>query len=238
MSKNERLEQERLEQERLEQERVEQERLEQERLEQERLEQERLEQERLEQERLEQQLRDEELAAQERLEQERAEQECLASDKQEHAESANEPQDTSDSQSPESPESTAEDASFGGDKPLVLSVDDSPTIRKLVSMTLSLNGYEVVTADDGIAALNLLSEIKPDLIVSDINMPRLDGYKLCKFVKKHKDTRRIPVILLSGKDGVFDQVRGRMSGCNGYLTKPFDSTELLTHVQKHLGQIV
>ena len=117
-------------------------------------------------------------------------------------------------------------------KPLVLTVDDSPTIRKLVSMTLSREGFNVISACDGVEALTLLGETMPAIILSDINMPRLDGYKLCKFVKKHKNTKHIPVLMLSGKDGVFDKMRGKMSGCDGYIVKPFESNDLLAKVKK------
>jgi twitching motility two-component system response regulator PilG len=67
-------------------------------------------------------------------------------------------------------------------------------------------------------------------------MPRLDGYKLCKFVKKHERTRSIPVIMLSGKDGVFDKLRGKMSGCNDFLSKPFDAAVLLQKIQQHIAR--
>ena len=75
----------------------------------------------------------------------------------------------------------------------------------------------------------------PDIILSDVNMPRLDGYKLCRFVKKHERTKHIPVVMLSGKDGVFDKLRGKMFGCGDYITKPFDSADLVEKVRMHTG---
>ncbi|MEM6469910.1 MAG: response regulator [Planctomycetota bacterium] len=122
------------------------------------------------------------------------------------------------------------------DRPLILAVDDSPTVRKLVSMTLERVGYEVTTAADGVAALNLLAERLPVLILSDINMPRITGYKLCKLVKKHERTRHIPVLMLSGKNGVFDKVRGQMVGCADYITKPFESHDLIDKVRQYALQ--
>ena len=122
-----------------------------------------------------------------------------------------------------------------GDKLTILTVDDSPTIRKLLAMTLEREGFNVVQAQDGVEALVKMSECNPAMILSDINMPRLDGYKLCKFVKKHAKTKHIPVIMLSGKDGVFDKLRGRMSGCDGYLTKPFESKDLLEKIRSFIG---
>jgi twitching motility two-component system response regulator PilG len=122
-------------------------------------------------------------------------------------------------------------------KQIILAVDDSPTIRKLLSLTLSGEGYEVLTAADGIEALNILSECIPDLILTDINMPKLNGYKLCKFVKKHERTQAIPVVMLSGKDGVFDKMRGKMNGCDDYITKPFESAELAAKVRETLSGV-
>ena len=122
-------------------------------------------------------------------------------------------------------------------KPLILAVDDSPTVRKLVALTLSSQGFEVITAADGIEALTILSEQLPDLILSDINMPKLNGYKLCKFVKKHERTQSIPVVMLSGKDGVFDKMRGKMNGCNDFIAKPFESAELVAKVRQNLHAV-
>ena len=128
---------------------------------------------------------------------------------------------------------TTFDTESPSERPLVLAVDDSPTVRKLVAMTLERVGYEVVTAADGVAALNLLAERSPVLILSDINMPRITGYKLCKLVKKHSRTQRIPVVMLSGKNGVFDKVRGQMVGCSDYITKPFESHDLIEKVRQY-----
>ena len=102
-------------------------------------------------------------------------------------------------------------------------------------MTLEREGFEVITAADGLEALQLLSEHMPDIILSDVNMPRLDGYKLCRFVKKHDRTKHIPVVMLSGKDGVFDKLRGKMFGCGDYITKPFETADLVEKVRLHTG---
>lgn len=123
-------------------------------------------------------------------------------------------------------------------RPLILAVDDSPTIRKLLTMTLERQGFEVISAADGVEALTVLSEQLPDVILSDINMPRLNGYQLCKFVKKYDRTKHIPVIMLSGKDGVFDKMRGKMNGCNDYIVKPFESADLVSKVREYAGVTV
>jgi len=116
----------------------------------------------------------------------------------------------------------------------ILTVDDSPTIRKLVSMTMEGQGYRVVAAADGIEALAILKDEQPDLILCDVSMPKLDGYQLCKIIKNSTDTQHIPVVMLSGKDGLFDKVRGKMSGCSNYITKPFAPDMLISEVRKHV----
>jgi twitching motility two-component system response regulator PilG len=120
-------------------------------------------------------------------------------------------------------------------QPLVMVVDDSPTIRKAVSIGLEAEGYHVVTAVDGLDALRRLEETQPDLILLDITMPGMDGYKLCRKVRSMERTKAIPVVMLSGKDGFFDKVRGRMAGCTDYITKPFASRVLLDTVAQHCG---
>jgi twitching motility two-component system response regulator PilG len=115
----------------------------------------------------------------------------------------------------------------------VLIVDDSPTVRKLVSMTMEKNGYMVTTAADGYEAADRLLKGLPDLILLDIAMPGMDGYQVCKLIKENKETAKIPVIMLSGKDGFFDKLRGRMAGSTAYITKPFKPEELVETVHKY-----
>lgn len=118
----------------------------------------------------------------------------------------------------------------------VLVVDDSPTVRKLVSITLEKRGYKVVSAFDGVAAIKEIASHNPSMILMDVNMPRLDGYQLCKLVKKHETTRDIPVLMLTGTDGMFDRLRGRLVGCAGYIAKPFTPEDLVSLVEQHIHQ--
>ena len=118
----------------------------------------------------------------------------------------------------------------------VLVVDDSPTVRKLVSITLEKRGYKVVSAFDGVAAIKEIAAHNPSMILMDVNMPRLDGYQLCKLVKKHETTRDIPVLMLTGNDGMFDRLRGRLVGCAGYVAKPFAPECLVEAVERHMNQ--
>ncbi|MDQ3253010.1 MAG: response regulator [Acidobacteriota bacterium] len=114
-------------------------------------------------------------------------------------------------------------------------VDDSPTVRKLVTLKLEGQGHQVIAATDGIDALAKLNESIPDLILSDITMPRMDGYQLCKLIKSNPTTKHIPVVMLSGKDGFFDKMRGRVAGSTAHMTKPFEPDELIKTVAKYCG---
>ncbi len=115
----------------------------------------------------------------------------------------------------------------------ILVVDDSPTVRKLIAIKLEKEGHRVVPAVDGKDALAKLNDVTPDLILTDITMPRMDGYQLCKLVRSDETTKHVPVIMLSGKDGFFDKVRGRMAGSTAYITKPFEPETLLKVVNDH-----
>ena len=117
---------------------------------------------------------------------------------------------------------------------IILIVDDSPTICRLVAATLERHNYQVVAAKDGLEALAKLNEIRPDLILLDIMMPHLDGYQLCKIIRGNQETKHIPVVMLSGKDGFFNKVKGRIAGATDYITKPFEPTVLLQSVAKHV----
>jgi twitching motility two-component system response regulator PilG len=116
----------------------------------------------------------------------------------------------------------------------VLVVDDSRTIRKLVAMTMTGAGFTVVEAEDGSAALDRIRDIgAPTLILLDIAMPGIDGYEVCRLVRRNPDTQKVPVIMLTGKDGFFDKIRGRLAGTNAYLAKPLKPDTLLEAVRKH-----
>src|SRR5579883_590750 len=119
--------------------------------------------------------------------------------------------------------------------PTVLVVDDSPTVRKIVQMTLQREHIRVITAGDGLSALTSVADEMPALILLDIQLPRMDGYHICQVIRKNLQFRQIPIIMLSGKDGLFDKMRSRLAGSTEYLTKPFDSAELIQTVKKHLA---
>jgi twitching motility two-component system response regulator PilG len=112
----------------------------------------------------------------------------------------------------------------------VMVVDDSPTIRQILGLTLERAGYTVVAAPDGEAAIERLTQMIPDLILLDIAMPKLDGYEVCKRIKLDPRTAGVPVVMLSGKGAFFDKVKGHMAGATEYLTKPFETPAVLAVV--------
>jgi CheY-like chemotaxis protein len=118
-------------------------------------------------------------------------------------------------------------------KRTVLVVDDSPTVLKIVGMALERHGHEVLVAANAMQALAKLDEMVPDLVLLDITMPHMDGYQLCKLIRSNPSTGDLPVVMLSGKDGFFDKVRGRLAGSTDYVTKPFDPVTLVQVVEKH-----
>jgi len=102
-------------------------------------------------------------------------------------------------------------------------------------MTLQREHIRVITAGDGLSALTSVADEMPAVILLDIQLPRgMDGYHICTIIRKNLQFRQIPIIMLSGKDGLFDKVRGRLAGSTEYLTKPFDSAELVQTVKKYL----
>lgn len=117
----------------------------------------------------------------------------------------------------------------------ILVVDDSPTVRKLITGKLEKCGHEVICAVDGMEALEKINEEIPDLILLDITMPRMDGYQVCKLIRGNDATRDVPVVMISGKDGFFDKVRGRMAGTTGYITKPFGPETLMKTVETYIS---
>ena len=113
-------------------------------------------------------------------------------------------------------------------------VDDSRTVQRMVSSTLERQLYRVSIAEDGLQALAKLNDELPALILLDITMPRMDGYQVCKVISGNQAFKHIPVVMLSGKDGFFDKVRGKMVGASDYITKPFEAEFLVKAVRGRL----
>ncbi|MBN2171701.1 MAG: response regulator [Candidatus Krumholzibacteriota bacterium] len=117
----------------------------------------------------------------------------------------------------------------------VLVVDDEVYILHILDFSLGAEGYEVITAADGEQAIEKAVAEKPDLIVLDVMMPRLDGYETCRRLKEMPETKHIPVLLLTAKGRDVDRKKGFEMGANDYITKPFSPNKLITRVQEILG---
>lgn len=113
----------------------------------------------------------------------------------------------------------------------ILFADDNPTVVKLVETFLKVNKYEIHTAMDGQRAYEIANEIHPDIIISDVMMPNMSGFDLCRKLRENALTWHIPVMLLSAKDQIEDKVHGLEEGADDYMTKPFDLNELLARVK-------
>lgn len=104
----------------------------------------------------------------------------------------------------------------------VLIVDDSLPVRKALDMKLSLMDYEVHHASSGREAIYSLQNNRFDFIFLDVVMPGIDGYEVCKLIKRNKSTKNIPVVMLTSRSSPFDRVKGKLAGCDSYLTKPVE----------------
>ncbi len=109
----------------------------------------------------------------------------------------------------------------------------SSTVRKVITDSLQQMGHRVLVAADGMQALARLNERIPDLVLLDVTMPHVDGFQLCRVIRANATTKDLPVVMLSGKDGISDKVRGRMVGATDWVTKPVDPATLLRLVELH-----
>jgi putative two-component system response regulator len=117
----------------------------------------------------------------------------------------------------------------------VLVVDDDAVNRELLEEFLVAEGLDVVTAPDGRSSLQEFARLKPDLVLLDVNMPFLDGFEVCRRLKSNPDTRLTPIVLVTALSATEDRVRGIKVGADGFLSKPFDQSELLAHVRSLLS---
>ena len=116
--------------------------------------------------------------------------------------------------------------------PLILAVDDSPSMRKMVSFTLTGAGYQVVEAVDGIDAFEKAQAQTFDLVLTDQNMPRLDGLGLTRKLREHPKFKTDPILMLTTESSDLMKQAGRAAGATGWLVKPFDPARLLEVVKK------
>ncbi|NUQ80192.1 MAG: response regulator [Bacteroidetes bacterium] len=118
----------------------------------------------------------------------------------------------------------------------ILVVDDSLTIQKMIELALADSGFNLITATTGDAAIRAAQESNPDLILLDVMLPDITGYKVCRSIRDmSEEFKKIPILMLSGKDAEIDKNLGKYAGADAYMTKPFEASELLAKVKEHLG---
>ncbi|HEY9626264.1 MAG TPA: response regulator transcription factor [Coleofasciculaceae cyanobacterium] len=123
-----------------------------------------------------------------------------------------------------------------GENKRLLLIDDDPNLILLVKDYLEFRGYEVITAENGQDALEVLDKDTPDMIICDVMMPQMDGYSLVEHVRKNPRTNWIPVLFLSAKGQSQDRVKGLNTGADVYMVKPFEPEELVAQVESSLKQ--
>jgi adenylate cyclase len=120
------------------------------------------------------------------------------------------------------------------ERPLILAVDDEPANLALLGKLLKHHGYDVVEADDGLSALDAISDHDPDLVCLDVMMPRLDGIEVCRRLRSQPEHAGLPILLLTALNRPEDKVRGLEAGADDFLSKPFDESELSARVRSLL----
>ena len=136
--------------------------------------------------------------------------------------------DESKSEQPSSNTGTATTIDRASSSTLIVCIDDSKTVQRQVKMTLEAGGYQVLSILDPTTALKQLSQQKPTVIFMDINMPNLSGYDLCSLLRKSQRFKDIPIVMLTGRDGMIDRVRAKIVGATDYLTKPCDPNKIIS----------
>ncbi|MDH5485415.1 MAG: response regulator, partial [Gammaproteobacteria bacterium] len=118
---------------------------------------------------------------------------------------------------------------------VVMVVDDSITIRKVTERMLSRHGIRVVTAKDGVDALAQLQEVVPDVMLLDIEMPRMDGYEVATHVRNDKLLKDLPIIMITSRSGSKHRDKAMAIGVNKYLGKPYQEDELMENINELIG---
>jgi two-component system, chemotaxis family, chemotaxis protein CheY len=116
----------------------------------------------------------------------------------------------------------------------ILAVDDSATVRKFVSVALTMQGFTVVTACDGMDALEKLPHQQVDLVITDLNMPNMDGFELIKALRENPTFKDLPVIILTSLTDEVSKERGNELGVASYLVKPFSLEKIQYEVSKYV----
>lgn len=123
-------------------------------------------------------------------------------------------------------------------QPLVACIDDSNAVQRKVKLTLEAAGYDVISITEPARALTTFVRQRPALILMDITMPEINGYDLCKMLKQSALLKDVPIVMLTGREGLIDRLRARSVGASDYMTKPFDPQQLLTLLSQYVAATV
>jgi len=121
-------------------------------------------------------------------------------------------------------------------KPLIACIDDSPQICKIMEQIITQYGYRCISIQESLQALPFLIKADPDFIFLDIGMPIVNGYEICTQVRRVKKLKGIPIVFLTGNDGIVDRVRAKVSGANAFITKPIEIEKIINIIEKHISE--
>lgn len=118
----------------------------------------------------------------------------------------------------------------------VLIVDDTELNRKVVKTVLLSQGFEVLEAEDGEQALSMATEMLPDIILMDVQLPKMDGYEVARRLRAQPETQNLPIIALTAHAMAGESERAREAGCNGYMSKPINTRTLVDEITSYLAK--
>ena len=120
------------------------------------------------------------------------------------------------------------------DKKRILLIDDHKTVFRLMEAIVRIKGYQLIYADSGQQGIVMARQEQPDMILLDVMMPDIDGFKVCQYLKENEDTKDIPVMFLTARGSEDDLETGRKAGAVGFMTKPFQTTEVIKQIESLL----
>ena len=121
---------------------------------------------------------------------------------------------------------------------LIMVIDDSQTVRKIIATALGREGFAVVSFPDGVEALRWLAQPNariPDVVTLDVGLPKLDGYEVARRLKAKPQFHQTVIVMISRRDGVIDRLKGRLAGAREYMTKPFKTHDVIAVVEAYTG---
>ncbi|MEL6438319.1 MAG: response regulator [Cyanobacteria bacterium J06621_8] len=119
-------------------------------------------------------------------------------------------------------------------RPLIACIDDSPQIGKLLNTIITKHGYRCISIQESLQALTAIIKADPDLIFLDIGMPIVNGYEICSQLRRVNKLKHIPIIFLTGNDGLIDRVRAKISGANDFIPKPIEIEKIIGAINKYI----